>query len=390
MQLGWIDFSREERNKVMVTLDLLSTTTALDELGIGTLRDRYADILFPGISTIQTRAKYFVIIPYIFALAKLQKFKRANEIIPWVNKIEDNLVSTLVRNSGEDSSGIIGSRSLKQKKYVKRKPSSIYWNGMRTYGILLDNSVSMDQVATLIFNKENKKKNIEIVKGEESYDDKTAVNDGISIFSPINPNYEFEKDIDIKLTKKEASYISDHIVKSIYSKDSLLAFIIKGRIDVSNLSFEDLEKLQMPNEMKNDYRLAKELADFIYGAHIRYNVIYSQEKDMEQVKAWNNWIDKFDVGTLRFEEIMTRINCKGTTKEFLKKFLKAVTNKDIEAINRCIINREKEVKGERAKLCKPTEYQYNSAIHNYKLSYRYYSARTIITDILEGLGEYNG
>lgn len=390
MQLGWIDFSREERNKVMATLDLLSTTTALDELGIGTLRDRYADILFPGISTIQTRAKYFVIIPYIFALAKLQKFKRANEIIPWVNKIEDNLVSTLVKNSEEDSSGIIGSRSLKQKKYVKRKPSSIYWNGMRTYGILLDNSVSMDQVATLIFNKENKKKNIEIVKGEESYDDKTAVNDGISIFSPINPNYDFEKNIDIKLTKKEASYISDHIVKSIYSKDSLLAFIIKGKIDVSNLSFEDLEKLPMPNEMKNDYRLAKELAEFIYGAHIRYNVIYSQEKDMEQVKAWNNWMDKFDVGTLRFEEIMTRIECKGTTKEFLKKFLKAVTNKDIEAIDRCIINREKEVKGERAKLCKPTEYQYNSAIHNYKLSYRYYSARTIITDILEGVGEYNG
>ena len=224
MQLGWIDFSREERNKVMATLDLLSTTTALDELGIGTLRDRYADILFPGISTIQTRAKYFVIIPYIFTLAKSQKFKRANEIIPWVNKIEDNLVSTLVKNSGEDGSGIIGSRSLKKRKYVKRKPSSIYWNGMRTYGILLDNHTSMDQVATLIFNKENKKKNIEIVKGEESYDDKTAVNDGISIFSPINPNYDFKKDIDIKLTEEEASYISDHIVSSIYSKDSLLAF----------------------------------------------------------------------------------------------------------------------------------------------------------------------
>lgn len=101
MQLGWIDFSREERNKVMATLDLLSATTALDELGIGTLRDRYANILFPGISTIQTRAKYFVIIPYIFSLAGSQKFKIASEIIPWVNRIEDNLVKTLVENSVE-------------------------------------------------------------------------------------------------------------------------------------------------------------------------------------------------------------------------------------------------------------------------------------------------
>lgn len=388
MQLGWIDFSREERNKVMATLDLLSTTTALDELGIGTLRDRYADILFPGISTIQTRAKYFVIIPYIFKLAESQNFKRVSDIIPWVNKIEDNLVSILVNNSGEeDTSGIIGSRALKQGKNVKRKPSSIYWNGMRTYGILLDNNVSMDQVATLIYSQKNKKKNIEIFKGEESYDDETAANDMITIFSPIHPNYDFEKDINIRLTKDEALYISNHIITSIYSRDSLLAYIIKNKIDVSNLSFEDLEKLSMPSDMKNDYRLAKELADFIYGAHIRYNIIYSQNLDIDQVEAWNKWIDEFDVEALRFEDIMRRINCKGTTKDFLKKFLKAAKNKDIESIDRCIINREKEVKGERAKLCKPMEYQYNTAIHNYKLNYRYYSARTIITDILEGLGE---
>lgn len=388
MQLGWIDFSREERNKVMATLDLLSTTTALDELGIGTLRDRYADILFPGISTIQTRAKYFVIIPYIFKLAESQNFKRVSDIIPWVNKIEDNLVSILVNNSGEeDTSGIIGSRALKQGKNVKRKPSSIYWNGMRTYGILLDNNVSMDQVATLIYSQKNKKKNIEIFKGEESYDDETAANDMITIFSPIHPNYDFEKDINIRLTKDEALYISNHIITSIYSRDSLLAYIIKNKIDVSNLSFEDLEKLSMPSDMKNDYRLAKELADFIYGAHIRYNIIYSQNLDIDQVEAWNKWIDEFDVEALRFEDIMIRINCKGTTKDFLKKFLKAAKNKDIESIDRCIINREKEVKGERAKLCKPMEYQYNTAIHNYKLNYRYYSARTIITDILEGLGE---
>ena len=57
MQIGFIDFSKEERNKILATLKLLGTQTALDELGIGVIRDAYADILFPGISTIQTRAK---------------------------------------------------------------------------------------------------------------------------------------------------------------------------------------------------------------------------------------------------------------------------------------------------------------------------------------------
>lgn len=66
MQIGFIDFSKEERNKILATLKMLDTPTALDELGIGVIRDAYADILFPGISTIQTRAKYFVLMPYLF------------------------------------------------------------------------------------------------------------------------------------------------------------------------------------------------------------------------------------------------------------------------------------------------------------------------------------
>ncbi len=70
MQIGFIDFSREERNKVLATLRMLGTQNALDELGIGIIRDAYADIMFPGISTIQTRAKYFVLIPYLFSKAQ--------------------------------------------------------------------------------------------------------------------------------------------------------------------------------------------------------------------------------------------------------------------------------------------------------------------------------
>ena len=50
----------------MQTLKLLEESTALEVLGIGVIRDGYADILFPGISTLQTRAKYFVLTPYIF------------------------------------------------------------------------------------------------------------------------------------------------------------------------------------------------------------------------------------------------------------------------------------------------------------------------------------
>jgi hypothetical protein len=63
--IGWIDFSPTHRNRIGSVLDLLQPEGMVDELGIGTIRDSLANQLFPGISTIQTRAKYFFIIPYI-------------------------------------------------------------------------------------------------------------------------------------------------------------------------------------------------------------------------------------------------------------------------------------------------------------------------------------
>ncbi len=65
MSLGWIVFSKNERNKVLNVIHLLDEPGAVDELGIGAIRDSFADYFFPGTSTVQTRAKYFLIIPYV-------------------------------------------------------------------------------------------------------------------------------------------------------------------------------------------------------------------------------------------------------------------------------------------------------------------------------------
>ena len=65
MQLGWIDFSKEDRQKALDVINLLSEQGAVDELGIGIIRDAFANYFFPGTSTIQTRAKYFLIVPYV-------------------------------------------------------------------------------------------------------------------------------------------------------------------------------------------------------------------------------------------------------------------------------------------------------------------------------------
>lgn len=63
--IGWIDFSPSDRNRVGSVLDMLRPEGMVDELGMGTIRDALANQMFPGFSTIQTKAKYFFIIPYI-------------------------------------------------------------------------------------------------------------------------------------------------------------------------------------------------------------------------------------------------------------------------------------------------------------------------------------
>ena len=80
MQLGWIDFSKTERSKILSVLDLLSESGTLDELGIAAVRDGFSNLFFPGTSTIQTRAKYFFAVPY--ALKQLETYKpKANETV---------------------------------------------------------------------------------------------------------------------------------------------------------------------------------------------------------------------------------------------------------------------------------------------------------------------
>ena len=65
MQLGWVDFSDNDRKKVLEVIHLLSEKGAVDELGFGIIRDGFADYFFPGTSTVQTRAKYYFLVPYI-------------------------------------------------------------------------------------------------------------------------------------------------------------------------------------------------------------------------------------------------------------------------------------------------------------------------------------
>ena len=63
--LSWIDHDPKERDRMNQILALFKESGTRDEFGIGPIRDSFADLLFPGTSTIQTRLRYMLFVPWI-------------------------------------------------------------------------------------------------------------------------------------------------------------------------------------------------------------------------------------------------------------------------------------------------------------------------------------
>lgn len=102
--LGWLDSSERERRAVLDLLSALDEPGTLDELGIGSIRDSIADTLFPGTSTIQTRARYFLFIPWILQMVEVRSPRRAEDR---ARRLQLQLCHALDRAHGPNA-GVIG------------------------------------------------------------------------------------------------------------------------------------------------------------------------------------------------------------------------------------------------------------------------------------------
>jgi hypothetical protein len=69
----WLDSSEQQRRQMLDVIHLFREKETRDELGIGAIRDAFADLLFPGTSTIQTRARYFLFIPWIYTTLETKR-----------------------------------------------------------------------------------------------------------------------------------------------------------------------------------------------------------------------------------------------------------------------------------------------------------------------------
>src|SRR5665213_2464722 len=110
-------------------VDLFREHETRDELGIGSVRDALADLLFPGTSTIMTRARYFLLVPWMYLQQEKSRISSA-QIAARARRAEISLVDAIERS--DDKLFNIGKVA---KDTLKRLPSSVYWQGLSVWGI---------------------------------------------------------------------------------------------------------------------------------------------------------------------------------------------------------------------------------------------------------------
>ncbi|SES61960.1 hypothetical protein SAMN05216389_10168 [Oceanobacillus limi] len=392
LRLGWIDYSSEHRNKVMTVLDLLTQKGAVDELGIGQIRDGFSDMFFPGTSTLQTRAKYFFIVPYLLMELEKESISNHSTFMYKLSQEEINLIEIL--KQGDDLDGIIGGRSGNK---LKRKPSSIYWNGLRKFEIFKYEKLSLDNYAKSVINLKKNKQSLKTL-GDEEVDDSEVANEHVGTFwHCLLPEKNWKGNLTIHLTKEEAEFLKKRITLSSKTEHSLFAYLLQqypqkvGQIE----SFEMIgDVVELPDHIREVYKLAKDFSKFISGANIRYNVILSHYENEVALEEWEKWKNSSFV-----KEAFSSFSYLAVTKllgignvrlkNFLRDWQQAVINENEEVIDQLIIKREIELKSkDRAKLNNSKAYSYDEGwIGSKLLGYRFKDAQAIMKDIFDGLGD---
>ena len=130
---AWIDHSEKQRRQILEAIDLFREKDTRDELGIAGIRDTFSDTLFPGTGALQTRARYFLFVPWMYRTLKPGAVPSA-EVARRARDVEVKLINTLADSSTPPPPGTIG---IQARSSLQRFPSSIYWNGLKVLGICL-------------------------------------------------------------------------------------------------------------------------------------------------------------------------------------------------------------------------------------------------------------
>lgn len=411
MEIGYINFSAEERNNIYKVIQSIRDHQAIDELGIGRIRDAFSNEMFPGMSTLQNRAKYFVLLPALYLSAEHEKYRNVNEVRQRILELEIKLTRQLLKGTLKraDRWGITGSNVIDQaeknsSRYVKYDPTYIYWGGLVTYKMVGTDG----NIYQLIYERSQKIQERParwLSNGSDDFeskdDDGGAGDFQLCDAGGIKYIFDGKTPISIQLTQDEASFIKRQIITSESSKNSLLAYILRNE-DLAILpKWLDLGHIwqDIPPQFRKAYTLSARFSRFIYLLRTFYNYIY--DKKVGNTLRADETIDYFTkyrkehlhlFTRQKIAEIIAYVDSRiddDSVKSFCLTTAAHVEDNDLEKLEECIIKREKETKGAvRAKLTNWKKYLGQEHVDAGQLDFRWSLVYSMINEIRKG--ERNG
>lgn len=299
--LAWIDHDSKARERTLRILSLFQKKGSRDELGLGSVRDSFADQFFPGTSTIQTRLRYMLFVPWIYHSLE-EKRLSADSFSTHADTLERDLVQPLM--NFDDQAGVFGKTAGKR---LKRLPSSVYWAGLGVWGIRLT-PFSQDEYHRRIddtYRRQNDLKALE--KDAKARGDDIDLEQRMTTLNwhsrlPAPPE-DFPSKVDFALFREEAEFIRDRI--QVACPNSLLSFLVLHCAPVdTHAPWVHPDYDSFSEQHKELLTHARLFSEVMHGAALSYNVQLAKLRNHHDLVAEHQASFKKWTTRLPLEEIL--------------------------------------------------------------------------------------
>jgi hypothetical protein len=399
---SWLDHSEAQRRQMLELIDLFREKGTLDELGFGSIRDAFSDHFFPGTSTLHTRARYLLFVPWIYRRIEQDRVP-PSQVESRARKDQASLARALQLGGEGDAQGVIG---IQAGEALQRTPKAIYWTALRRFRIWRFPG-SMEQYHTVLRRAG--------ASGAPGYSDDGELVERSSVQGwhsalPQEPEGLLQS-ARLDLGKEEAEYLRERIV--VEAPGSLLSLCVESKRHVSRIEYPWLhpDLAAFPAHLRADLEHARRFSVLAYGAALLYNLMLAEKAEAADLPVANGlvelrrselnaWADDAgamrDLRTWRMNDLWRTVVDKGhripyPARQFVEGIAETVHADpkrfaDHAVARQMILQRESALKGGLARLSNRRALErFTGAAGLVHQTYRWPNVQRLVSDIHDGL-----
>ncbi|MCK0114014.1 DUF6361 family protein [Ornithinimicrobium sp. F0845] len=274
---AWVDYSSAHREDMDRLLDAFRDKGTVDEMGVGTVRNTFSELLFPGTSTLHTRARYLLFVPWSVTTVSSRRLP-SDRAVHELRQQEIRLIESL--RAGDIDGGVIGRDA---RASLGRMASVAYWGALAIYGIKRCGHTIEQH---LRYATERPPASV------DEDDDPQHVRHVDPCFRqlPTQPD-DWLRTTDFALTRDEAEFLRDRILDTC--SDRYLGWLIQhGVRGDTDMPWDQSLLADLPTGPARSLEHARRFSLLHEGAPILYNLLLARDK---------GWAEGVETYTDRFQ-----------------------------------------------------------------------------------------